>query len=405
MKENLNFCKESFLTPVQPLSLSEPMAVSIVESYLAQHYDFRRNILSGKYEYALTDNPEQGFQCLTAEAWNGIVWDFWKNATDEIGKQYLELFVYSSHTPEYDPIEEYLANLPQWDGKDRVTDLFRQIPDISDNTLKWCATWMRSAVAHWLRKDTLHGNEAVLLLIGSQGCGKSTFCKRMLPMHLRQYYLDHLNLSNKHDKEMALSSNLFVNIDEFEQIKPSQQAELKHCITKSKVNGRPIYGRAQEDRNRYASFLATTNCRQPLKDATGSRRYIVIDVPDGKYISNDTPIDYDQLYAQLVSEVNNDNMRYWFINDEVKEIEQANAPYQQGIDIDMIVNEVVVDPNNWKDGKSKTMEEIMSEISARYPRFDSSRKQALLLGAKLRTLGFRITKSRSGLLYNPSTAD
>ena len=98
-------------------------------------------------------------------------------------------------------------------------------------------------------------------------------------------------------------------------------------------------------------------------------------------------------------------MRYWFINDEVKEIEQANAPYQQGIDIDMIVNEVVVDPNNWKDGKSKTMEEIMSEISARYPRFNSSRKQALLLGAKLRTLGFRITKSRRGLLYNPSTAD
>ena len=31
--------------------------------------------------------------------------------------------------------------------------------------------------------------------------------------HLRQYFLDHINFANKFDSEMALTHNLFVNID------------------------------------------------------------------------------------------------------------------------------------------------------------------------------------------------
>ena len=69
------------------------------------------------------------------------------------------------------------------------------------------ATWLRSVVAHWLQMDTIHGNECVPTLIGAQGCGKTTFFVRLLPPHLRAYYLDHLNLSNKFDKEMALTNN------------------------------------------------------------------------------------------------------------------------------------------------------------------------------------------------------
>ena len=50
---------------------------------------------------------------------------------------------------------------------------------------------------------------------------------RLLPAELRVYYLDHLNLSNKFDKEMALTNNLIVNLDELDAIRPSQHAALK----------------------------------------------------------------------------------------------------------------------------------------------------------------------------------
>ena len=115
---------------------------------------------------------------------------------------------------------------------------------------------------------------------------KSTFVARLLPPELRVYYLDHLNLSNKFDKEMALTNNLIVNLDELDAIRPSQHAALKQTLSKSKVNGRPIYGASQDDRPRYASFVATTNNPHPLSDATGSRRYICLTIPEGLYIDN-----------------------------------------------------------------------------------------------------------------------
>ena len=156
----------------------------------------------------------------------------------------------------YDPIREFLEDMPQWDGQNHVARLFSRLPGLSTEQHHFLAVWLRSAVAHWLQMDMLHGNECVPTLIGAQGCGKTTFVRRLLPQPLRQYYLDHLNLSNKFDKEMALTNNLIVNLDELDAIRPSQHPALKQTLSKSKVNGRPIFGRAQADRPRYASFVA-----------------------------------------------------------------------------------------------------------------------------------------------------
>ena len=116
---------------------------------------------------------------------------------------------------------------------------------------------------------------------------------------------------------MALTNNLLVNLDELDAIRPSQHAELKQTLSKSKVNGRPIYGASQEDRPRYASFVATTNNPHPLTDATGSRRYICLTIPQGLFIDNTGDISYDQLYAQVLYELREQQAPYWFNNDEV----------------------------------------------------------------------------------------
>ena len=104
-------------------------------------------------------------------------------------RQDIEEFVRSEEVPEFDPIREYLENLPEWDGKNHVAELFGRIPGLTSEQLGWCATWLRSAVAHWLQMDMFHGNETTPVLIGKQGCGKSTFAYRLLPDHLRQYFL------------------------------------------------------------------------------------------------------------------------------------------------------------------------------------------------------------------------
>ena len=295
-----------------------------IELFLNENYHFRRNVLNGKVEFSgkPAEGEEPTFRPLTQQALNSIVL---KAKREDIcegknPKSDIQTIINSDDVPTFDPIKTYLDSLPQWDGQNHVAQLFGRIPGISSEQLAYLSIWLRSAVAHWLQMDTLHSNECVPTLIGAQGCGKTTFLRRLLPMHLRQYYLDHLNLSNKFDKEMALTNNLLVNLDELDAIRPSQHAALKQTLSKSKVNGRPIYGAAQEDRARYASFVATTNNPHPLTDATGSRRYICLTIPEGQFIDNAGDIDYDQLYAQVLYELRELKAPYWFNNDEVARI-------------------------------------------------------------------------------------
>ena len=215
-----------------------------IEDFLKDNYLFRRNVLNGKVEFATLPADEPVYRVLTQQALNSIIIRAKREAVVEKGSPKSEIMelVNSEEVPVYDPIREYLDSLPQWDGRNHVAQLFSRLPGISTEQHGFLAVWLRSAVAHWLQMDILHGNECVPTLIGAQGCGKTTFVTRLLPSHLRQYFLDHLNLSNKFDKEMALTNNLLVNLDELDAIRPSQHPALKQTLSKSKVNGRPIFG-------------------------------------------------------------------------------------------------------------------------------------------------------------------
>ncbi len=310
---------------------------------MSECYDFRRNVLSDKYEMREVCNSDaetkpNPWRNVTRESQNTIL----RRAKRELGdvkglKASIEEYIYSEETPDYDPIAEYLNALPAWDGRDRVRELFLRLPGVSEEQLCQHSVWLRSCVAHWLQLDNLHGNEQVLTLIGTQGCGKSTYCALLLPPKFREYYLDHVNLSNKFDKEMALTSNLFVNLDELDQIKSGKQAELKQMLSKIQVNGRPIFGKAQRQRKRYASFVATTNNPRPLQDTTGSRRYLCVEIPQDAIILNDREIEYDQLYAQVVYEVREQHFPYWFTPAETRRIEEQNVKPQRVSDLESML--------------------------------------------------------------------
>ena len=263
--------KENFIVNGEAMTASQEN-VLVVEQFLTENYMFRRNILNGKVEFAKKvegEEAEPAYRPLTQEALNSIVLRALREEiTEGNPKADIQMYVNSEEVPQYNPIGDFLDHLPAWDGENHVARLFSRLPGITTEQAGFLAIWLRSTVAHWLQMDELHGNECVPVLIGAQGCGKTTFLRRLLPQHLRQYYLDHLNLSNKFDKEMALTNNLLVNLDELDAIRPSQHASLKQTLSKSKVNGRPIYGAAQEDRPRFASFVATTNNPHPLTDAT-----------------------------------------------------------------------------------------------------------------------------------------
>ena len=387
-------------------------ATLIIEQFLNENYRFRRNVLNGKVEFAIlpketgatlsgaSDEAELIYRPLTQAALNSIVIRAKREQVMEKGSPKAEIteYVQSEEVPEYNPVQDFLNSLPQWDGQNHIARIFSRIPGITSEQLNYLTIWLRSAVAHWMQMDMLHGNECVPTLIGSQGCGKTTFVRRLLPASLREYYLDHLNLSNKFDKEMALTNNLIVNLDELDAIRPSQQSSLKQTLSVSKVNGRPIFGRAQEDRLRFASFVATTNNRHPLQDATGSRRYICIQIPDGQMIDNTGDIDYGQLYAQVMYELLELKAPYWYSNDEVARIQQLNLDFMEKKDIGEMFTACFRQPNEGEVVKTMNCDQIVSIIQRDYPTLQNTIGNKVRLGKVISALGFK-HRERSHVAY------
>jgi len=362
-----------------------------VEQFLQNHYLFRRNVLNGKIEFAtLPAKDEPVYRELTPEAEMSIIIRARKELADEKcnPKTDIQDLLRSEEVRAYDPIREFLEDLPQWDGQNHVARLFSRLPGLSTEQHHFLSVWLRSAVAHWLQMDMLHGNECVPTLIGAQGCGKTTFVRRLLPQPMSQYYLDHLNLSNKFDKEMALTNNLIVNLDELDAIRPSQHPALKQTLSKSKVNGRPIFGRAQADRHRYASFVATTNNPHPLTDATGSRRYICLTIPDGQLIDNTGDIDYQQLYAQVLYELRELKAPYWFNNDEVARIQELNLDYMAKKDMTEMIEACFLKPEVSETGRMMSNTEVLGILTKAFPSLKMMAGLGIKLGLAMKKLGF-----------------
>lgn len=101
--------------------------------------------------------------------------------------------------------------------------------------------WFLSMVAHWMELDSEHGNSTTPLLVGGQGCGKSTFCLNLLPPVLRPYYTDSIDFGNRRGAELALHRYALINIDEFDSVKSSHQSFFEHILQKAVVNTRLPY--------------------------------------------------------------------------------------------------------------------------------------------------------------------
>ena len=359
-----------------------------IELFLNENYLFRRNVLNGKVEF-LT-KPDEEFRPLTPAALNSIIIRAKREQVLEKGSPKAEIteYVTSEEVPEHNPVQAFLESLPAWDGQNHIAKVFGRLPGITSEQQNYLTIWLRSSAAHWLQMDMLHGNECVPTIIGSQGCGKTTFVRRLLPPELRQYYLDHLNLANKFDKEIALTNNLLVNLDELDAIRPSQQSSLKQTLSVSKVNGRPIFGRTQEDRPRFASFVATTNNRHPLKDVTGSRRYICIMIPDGQMIDNAGDIDYRQLYAQVVYELQEQKAPYWFNNEEVARIQRLNQEYMEKKDLGEIFAACFRMPEEGEVVKTMTCGQMIDIMQKDYPTLQNTIGNRVRLGKAISALGF-----------------
>ena len=303
----------------------ETLLTMKIDIFLRENYEIRRNVMRGVAEFRERVGLGFDFRDLTEEARNSITLRALEQGIKCWDKD-IRRFVNSDDIEHYNPMDDFLEYLPRWDGKDRVTPLAERVHTSYEAWPHLFHIWMRSMVAMWQGKGQLTGNALVPLLIGRQGCGKSSFCRILLPRDLREYYNDRINFKNEADLNLGLTSFALINLDEFDKITQRQQIVLKYLVSTADLKYRPPYGKAYTAHRRYASFVGTTNEPMPLTDPSGSRRFVCVPVEGD--IDFHTPVDYRQLYAQLKQELH-DGERYWLTKDEEQALMLHNRQYQQ----------------------------------------------------------------------------
>lgn len=237
----------------------------------------------------------------------------------------VELYVHSAFVPEYNPVIDFLQRCKNTDETVDFIGLYAlRVPT---NFARWpdfFHRWFLGMVAQWLNLSRDYGNGVIPMLIGGQGTHKSTFCRLLLPPELREYYVDDIKLDNAEQVERMLSRMLLVNIDEYNAKTDREQAKIKRVVTEKDIQTRRMRSDQYVMRPRMASFIATTNDREPLNDPTGSRRYLCCEVTG--IIDTESPIPYSQLYAQAVTELKN-GACWHFTKAEEAEIERHNQDY------------------------------------------------------------------------------
>ena len=364
----------------------ETLQTMRTEIFLTANYDMRKNLMTGVAEYRMKYSEDQTFKPLTIEVRNDMTIEAREQGLKS-WDQDVNRFIDSTRIEQYDPINTWLDKLPQWDGQDRIKELAARVPTEQPHWEKYLRYWLTGMVAQWRESDKqLTGNALTPLLIGRQGCGKTRFCKILLPPELRDYYNDKLNFKNEFDLNIALTSFALINIDEFDKTTNSQQIVLKYLLSSSDVKFRPPYGKTIKQYRRYTSFIGTTNQMQPLVDPTGSRRFVCVGIPTGKNIDFTDNLDHRQFYAQALY-LFNKGERFWLEDDEIQTLIEENVPYQRTIDLVEMINETFRKP---KDGEGRWWgtTEILSTFASRYAYFDSKRATPTLLGKAMNNFRF-----------------
>lgn len=296
-----------------------------MEEFMKRRYEFRRNEVKGEVEYRERRSYYYDFFPVTDEVLNTISLQAQTEGL-ELWDRDVKRYVYSNKIPLFNPLDDFLDHLPEWDGKDHIRALADTVPTASRLWRDHFYLWFLGLVAQWKQMDRTHANSVLPLLVGEQGCGKSTWCRNLLPPVLREFYTDSVDFGNRRDAELMLHRFALINIDEFDSVGVSRQSFLKHLLQKPEINARRAYKSSVRALERYAGFVGTCNNMDLLSDPTGSRRFLCVEIKGE--IDHRRPVDYGQLYAQAVHALRAGD-RYWLTREEEMSVTRQNEAFEQ----------------------------------------------------------------------------
>ncbi len=288
-------------------------------------------------ESAMSESPllgrgrgEASFTELTDDHVNSLYCRFCLSTGLTTRPKEFNTIIESDFYPTYNPLHEYLENLPAWDGVtdhiDRLASMVHVTGCTQDMHNRFFKKWIVAMVAAWMDESVT--NHEILTYIGPQGRYKTTFMTRLLPPVLGEYFATK-TFKGRMDKDdrLALTELALIDLEELDVMNASEVNQLKALVTDPSVNLRPVYARYTVRRAHIASFCGTGNNPRFLTDLTGHRRWLpfMIEAIDSPY---DHPFDYEGIYAQAYALYRN-GFRYWFDDEENAELERHNRQFEE----------------------------------------------------------------------------
>lgn len=282
-----------------------------------------------------------------------------------------DAYAYAAKLDGYHPIKDFFNGL-EWDGLPNISTLasFFQPPDPFYIFLR---RWLIGAIA----KIMEGGQNAMLVLEGPQGIGKSHFARWLCP--LDGYFTEGpLNPENKDDVIRLMQFLVWEVAELGSTTRKADREALKFFISQRDVTVRVPYAKYAITKAAACSLLGTFNDEAGLlSDPTGNRRFLIAPVEsiDWGYIE----LDIHQIWAEAMSAYVGGEA--WQLDsDELAHQERINENYE--IDdplIDLIMErfEVTLDENDWI-----TTNELMEVLDLK-----PTRANAMFLGAACKKIG------------------
>lgn len=201
----------------------------------------------------------------------------------------------------YHPVLDWIQSKP-WDGIDRFRALADtlEVPNPKWRDIVLLRACIQAIVAwtNWERETPISVPQ-VVVLVGSQGCGKSTWIGALLPAAWRLLEQSaNLGYASSKDDERRLLSAALVELAELESIISRVEAgHLKSFLSRPLDKIRLPYDRLITTRPRGTSFWASVNDGQFLNDPTGARRFLPFEVTKCNAFHG---IDMQQYWAQML---------------------------------------------------------------------------------------------------------
>lgn len=178
------------------------------------------------------------------------------------------------HSAKYfDPVKDYFDTLPEWDGVERLDALLIDCFQAEDSDYTRAVT--RKAFAAVVARQYEPGKkfDQLLILVGKQGTGKSSFFERITPMGA---YTDNVSMEDLGDSKTAgekIRENVIVEVPELSGMRKADIEKIKAFITRQEDQYRPAYGRDLLRLKRRCIIVGTTNNFDGFLRDTENRRF------------------------------------------------------------------------------------------------------------------------------------